>query len=355
MNRPPLHSIGQIVAMLAARADQLAAELLPGGRRQGREWVAGDLSGAKGRGVSVCIGGSKQGVWADFSGGDRKGDMLDLIAACRTGGDKGEALKWARAWLGIGTAGSASVREVAPPPPALPRRDWQAEEEAKRQRGARIFGGGLHWVGTPVEHYLAGRAIPVKALPHVPNALRYAPALFCSERRREAPAMLGCIMRGNRMIGLHQTFLERFPTGWKKAPIGSAKKFFGAHKGGMIPLARGRSGLPLSKAPPGDIIAITEGIEDGLSVAIECPEWRVVAACSSGNMAALELPEAIGEVVLCLQRDGENPAVAAAIEAAIKRFTGEGRRVRAARPPEGIKDWNDWRQLLARQQARNAG
>lgn len=355
MTRPPLHSIQQIVAMLTAQAETLAQDLLPGGRRQGREWVAGDLSGARGRGVSVCIAGSKQGVWADFSGGGQKGDLLDLIAACRTGGDKGEALKWARNWLGL--AGAGSVQEVAPRVPAPPPpRDWQAEAEQRRQRGAKIFGAALPWPGTPVEHYLAGRAIPRAALPHVPNALRYAPELWCSERGRAAPAMLACIMRGNRMIGLHQTFLERTAEGWKKAPIASPKKFMGATRGGLIPLSRGASGLPLARAPQGDIVAITEGIEDGLSVAIECPEWRVVAACSSGNMQELDLPETVAEVVLCLQRDGENPAVAAAVEAAIARYSHEGRTVRAARPPEGIKDWNDWRRdLIADRLRRNAG
>ena len=349
MNRAPLHTIAQIVALLTARIDQLAADLLPGGKRQGREWVAGDLTGARGRGVSVCLSGDKQGVWADFSAGGRTaGDALDLIAACKTGGDKGEALKWARAWLGLG---ADRVQEVAPrAPAALPARpDWQAEAERRRQRGAMLFGAALPWPGTPVEHYLAGRAIPRGLLAHEPKAIRFHPELFCSERNRPAPAMIACIMQGSRMVGLHQTFLERYPGGWKKAPIMAAKKFMGAFKGGLIPLARGPSALPLSRAPDGDTIAITEGIEDGLSVAIEMPEWRVVAACSSGNMQALALPSAIAEVVLCLQRDGENPAVSAAIDAAIRRFVAEGRRVRAIRPPEGIKDWNDWRQAIAAQ------
>ena len=352
MTRPPLHSIGQIVAMLTARADQLARDLLPGGRRQGREWVAGDLSGAAGRGVSVCIGGAKQGVWADFKSGGGAGDLLDLIAACKTGGDKSEALKFARQWLGIGGEGA---REVAPPPPR-PRVDYSVELERKLKRAAAIFGKALAWPGTPVETYLAGRAIPLSGLKHVPHALRYAPELFCSERQRPAPAMLACIMRGPEMIGLHQTYLERNPGGWGKAAIANAKKFMGETKGGYIPLSRGVSGLPLARAPAGDLIAITEGIEDGLSVAIEMPEWRVIAACSSGNMQAIDLPAAIAVVVLCLQRDGENRPVGQAIDAAVARFTAEGRTVREARPPEGIKDWNDWRRELASQrQQRNAG
>jgi hypothetical protein len=57
-----------------------------------------------------------------------------------------------------------------------------------------------------------------------------------------------------------------------------------------------------------------------------------------------------------LLRAAENPAVRRGIEAAIDRFTREGRTVRAVQPPEGIKDWNDWRRQLAEQsQQRNVG
>lgn len=356
MSRPPLHSIAQIVAMLTARIDQLAMDLLPHGKREGREWTCGDLTGAPGRGVSVCLSGDKAGVWADFKsgaaiGGKMGGDPLDLIAACKTGGDKGEALKWARGWLGLGRD---AVREVAPPP-ARPRADHQAQTAQKLRRAAKIFSDALPWPTSPVEHYLAGRAIPLRALPHVPNSLRYDPLCDCPERQRPAPAMLACIMRGREMIGLHRTWIERSAGGWEKAPLRSAKKVLGQQQGGYIPLSRGASAQPLARAPEGDLVAITEGIEDGLSVAIECPEWRVLAAINCGNMGAIDLPANIAEVVLCLQRDGENPGVARGIEAAIRRFTAEGRRVRAIRPPEGIKDWNDWRRATTRQQHKEVG
>jgi hypothetical protein len=363
VNRPPLHSIGQIVGMLADRADQLAAELLPGGRREGREWVAGDLSGGPGRGVSVCISGGKAGTWADFQGGQSMrpgkvgGDMLDLIAMTRTGRDKGEALKWARGWLGLS---SERARE-APPPPPRPRADPAPEQARRRAQGIGLFSKALRWPGTPVEHYLAGRAIRLSELQHVPAALRYDPECFCPERQRPGPAMLACIMRGADVIGVHRTWLERYPTGWGKAPLKAEKKVLGQQQGGYIPLARGSSGEPLKRAPAGDVVAIAEGIEDALSIAVECPEWRVLACINVGNMAMIDLPAGIAEVVLCLDRDGENPASRRAIEAAIARFTREGRQVRATRPPEGFKDFNEWRQSLAREgagrlaQGRNAG
>lgn len=364
MTRAPLHSIDQIVAMLRAQAENLARDLLPGGKREGREWVCGGLDGRAGRGLSVCIAGSKQGVWGEFAAG-QAGDMLDLIAQARTGGDKGEALKWARNWLGLG---SVVVQEVAPrAAPPLPARDHEADTARRVQSGIRSFAQALPWPGTPVEHYLAARAIPRAQLAHQPSALRYHPEMPWSRDEPPAPAMLGCITRGSAMIGLHVTWLERVPAGsaagarggeqiWRRRPGKAGKRMLGRQQGGIIPLARGASGVPLAKAPDGDTLALTEGIEDALSVAIEMPHWRVAAALSCGNLQHIDLPEAIGTVVLCLQRDGENPAVRRGIEAAIDRFTREGRTVRAVQPPEGIKDWNDWRRQLAEQsQQRNVG
>jgi hypothetical protein len=353
MTRPPLHSIQEIVARLTAAAENLAVELLPGGKREGREWVAGDLHGSSGRGVSVCIGGSKVGRWADFQGGGGSGDLLDLVAATRTGGDKGEALKWARAWLGLS---GERVREVAPPPPR-PRQDPQHVAARRHKIALKIFGVEAQpWPGTPVEHYLHGRGIRRADLVHVPNALRFNPECLCPERNRAAPAMVACIMRGSEMIGVHRTWIEPAGSGaaarganigaWKKAPLRSAKKVLGEQRGGYIPLARGASGQPLARAPAGDVVALCEGIEDGLTIATEMPDWRVLAAINVGNLGNLDLPASIGTVVLCLDRDGENQSSAAAIEAAVQRYTNEGRDVREARPPEGFKDFNDWRQAV---------
>jgi hypothetical protein len=162
------------------------------------------------------------------------------------------------------------------------------------------------------------------------------------ERGAEHPAMVAMIVDQGRSIGAHRTFLA--PDGRGKARIRSAKKVLGQHKGGLIPLWRGASDKPLKEAPEGDVIAIAEGIEDALTIALHCPEWRVVACINIGNMAELTLPPAIGEVRLCLDRDGENPACAAARERAVERYQREGRRVFEMRPPEGFKDFNEWHQ-----------
>lgn len=354
MNRAPLHSISQIVAMLTSQAENLARELFPNGKREGREWTCGGLDGRAGRGLSICIAGGKQGVWAEFTAG-LAGDLLDLIAHAKCGGDKGEALKWARGFLGLGSAGSA-VKEVAPaPPPPQPTRDHEADTARRVESATRIFARALPWPGTPVEAYLAGRALPLAELAHVPRALRYEPELRWSRDVPAQVAMLASIMKGPDMIGLHVTFLERGASrsqglaagaAWRRKPGREGKRVLGRQVGGYIPLSRGASNEPLARAPAGDVVALCEGIEDALTVATECPDWRVLATINAGNMACIDLPETVAEVVLCLQRDGENPAVARAVQAAIARYSAEGRTVRATRPPEGIKDFNDWKQSL---------
>lgn len=84
---------------LASRAADVAAYLLPGGKKSSGEWKAGSTNGEEGQSLSVRISGAKAGVWADFSTGE-KGDLLDLWAACRSQ-SIGQAMEEAKAYLGI--------------------------------------------------------------------------------------------------------------------------------------------------------------------------------------------------------------------------------------------------------------
>lgn len=90
---------GEISERLAARAESVAQKLLPGGKREGREWCAGSTSGDEGKSLKVCIAGEKRGVWKDFATGE-SGDALDLWAATRRI-SIAEALVEARDYLGI--------------------------------------------------------------------------------------------------------------------------------------------------------------------------------------------------------------------------------------------------------------
>ncbi|WP_051212651.1 DUF7146 domain-containing protein [Rubritepida flocculans] len=337
--RRHLHSVSDISAMLAERIESLAAELFPAGRRHGHEWRVGSLAGEQGCSLGIRLREPRRGVWKDFAGGEG-GDALDLVAAARFGGDLREALIWARHWLGLSDRAAGEGR--APPPPP-PRAEAAREDEERRQSARALWHGGRLIAGTPAAAYIEGRGVGLADLGRAPGALRFRPDVWCAERRINAPAMLAAILREGKVVACHRTFLAPGPAGrWTKAPIKAAKKVLGPMKGGVIPLHRGRSGRPWAEAPEEDTLALCEGIEDGLTIALHMPEWRVAAYVAAGNLRDLALPERFRDIVLVRDRDGDNPAPQRAVEAASDRWLAEGRSVREVKPPEGFKDFNAW-------------
>lgn len=331
----------ELARELGRRIDRLVAELLPHGTKEGHEWRVGSLSGERGRSLAVHLSGDRAGVWCDFNGGADSGDALDLVAICRCGGDTREAMDWARAWLGFG--GRPPLDRRAPPASDPPPERADAEAQERRMAARRMWlAGSAELAGTPAAAYLAGRGINVAELAWPPRALRFHTALRNQESGREWPALVAAIIGPDgRHAATHRTWLaRRADGGWGKAPLRDPKMTLGRYVGGYIPLARGASRKPLAQAPDGETVALAEGIETGLSVAIACPELRVLSTVSLANMARVVLPAAVSEVILCADNDGDNQAAARALERAIGGFLAQRRRVRVARSPLG-KDFND--------------
>ncbi|WP_245185933.1 DUF7146 domain-containing protein [Falsiroseomonas frigidaquae] len=328
-----------IADMLAQRVEDLARDLLPNGRRDGAEWRCGSLAGERGQSLAVRIHGERRGVWCDFASGQR-GDALDLVAASRFGGDKREALRWARGWLGLG-AGSVAPA-IMPAAPAPKDRRPDAEAEARRRAALALFLAAQPSIaGTPVDHYLRGRGIALAELGRQPRALRFHPAVWCGEAGRDLPAMLAAITDGGGVhLSTHRTWLARDAAGhWRKASLETAKRALGGFAGGFIPLQRGASAKPMREAPEGETVAAAEGIETALSVALACPDLRVIAAVSVSNFARIILPPRVRTLILCADND-EGAQARDAVTRAVAQHQAEGRIVRIARSPVG-SDFND--------------
>lgn len=327
--------------MLAARTPALCAELLPRGTRDGHEWRVGSLAGEPGRSMAVHLTGTRAGVWADFSTGET-GDALDLVAQVLFGGDKGQALRWSRGWLGLDGTNPAALATTRR---AVAQRAVGADElgdEEKKAAAFRIYLSAQERIlDTPVERYLLGRGIDLRRLGRAPRALRYHPNLYNRESGRKWPAMVAAIAdHEGKFVAVHRTWLEvRADGGVTKAPLTDAKMTYGPYRGGMIRLWRGASGKALKDAPAGEAMALSEGIEDGLTAAVAKPELRVGAAVSLSNMGSLVLPPAIGTVIILGQADLQ-PAARQGLLRAVKHFRGQGRTVKCAWSPKG-KDIND--------------
>jgi hypothetical protein len=326
--------------MLADRVLALCAELLPAGSREGGYWQVGNLAGERGKSLKVSLQGPYAGNWRDWAGNER-GDALDLVAQVRFGGDVKAALAWARSWLGQDSgAPAASVLRRAPEV----GRGADAEDMVARRRWAlNLFRRGTAPITcTPAAAYLEQeRGIPLGDLGRVPRALRYLEACWCSEVGRDLPAMLAAVTdAAGQYMATHRTWIMRGPDGvWRKAPLREPRKTLGSMAGGFIPLWRGASDKPLREASAGETVAVAEGIETALSVALACPELRVLAAVSLGNMGRLILPPAVACVVLCADNDAD-PRACEAIRQAARAYAVQGRQVRVARAPVG-KDFND--------------
>jgi hypothetical protein len=332
-------SAGELSGMLAQRAPDLVRELLPAGRRQGTEWVVGNLAGEAGRSCSICIYGAKAGTWADFATGQR-GDALDLAAACLFLGDRKQAYRWALRWLGIAEGGPATPARPLPAPgsPSKPG-DGRA-----RDRAASIFfrEAQERIQASPAGLYLDARTGGgFSRLGRHPRALRYHDALHCVEAGRSLPALVAAVVDEHGAFrGIHRIWVAPDSDGiWRKAPLEHPKKAMGRIVGAHIPLWRGASSLPLSKVPHGEVVAISEGIETGLSVAVACPELRIIAAVSLVNLGAVRLPATVTRVILLADEDQNEPAQLALQRAAAAHIVA-GRDVRIARPPVG-RDFND--------------
>lgn len=91
------YDVRQISEMLASRVEDVCAWLLPGGRKNGSEYRAASVSGGAGDSLGVNLNG-KAGVWKDFAGSEKGGDLIDLIMASQNMG-KAEAVKAAKEFL----------------------------------------------------------------------------------------------------------------------------------------------------------------------------------------------------------------------------------------------------------------
>lgn len=348
MNAPPIIEIGELSNLLSARIESLVAELLPRGHREGDEWVeAKRASGGLGDGLRVVLRGSKQGVWAHFADGQAKGDALDLVAFLLFDGSKANAINWAKGWLGLATADPATI--AAAKKRAVVGRD-AAKKAAEADLQKRAAQARALWLsaqklgpGCPAWVYLAGRGCDLALLDRVPGALRYHPKLYNRALSAERPALVANITTPGGRMAVHRTWLEpdpKNPGSWRKLSVVNPKMTYGTYKGGCIHLWRGASGQPIKIAKAGELVCITEGIEDGLSVAIAMPQARVLVAVSLSNMANIQLPDAIDEIVLCADNDSAFSAAVGALDRAVTAHLSAGRRVRVARPRSYAKDFN---------------
>ena len=195
------------------------------------------------------------------------------------------------------------------------------QDDARRIEAAlAIWQSAQPAQGTPVETYLAARGIDLPP----PDALRFHGALK-HPSGGIWPTMVALVTNGadGTPVAIHRTYLARDGSG--KAQIDPQKMMLGPCRGGAVRLAE-----------PGDVLMVGEGIETCFA-AMQATGYPAWAALSTSGLRTLDLPEDARDVIVLA--DGDEAGEAAARDCG-SRWKRQGRRVRIARPTQGM-DFND--------------
>lgn len=354
----------EIKALLVRNAEALARELLPDGQRQGNYWKARCPWRADKHIGSfwVNLKGQMQGTYHDAAAGET-GDALTLIAKVHgldVRRDFAKVLDWARAFLGLANVAPAEMKRRVSEAQAAGELDERAAAERAEQDRRRAFALYLRarrepFLGSGADLYLQGRGIYVRRLGRMPGCLGFLP-----EWRREDGSMVHASMLAGftgpdgRIVAVHRTFIApkprddferdfQLPERWDKAPVDPVRKIWPSFGGAAIRLWRGDSKLREREAAEAGLLetlVLVEGVEDGLSVALARPDYRIWCAGSLGNLASIVLPECCDRVIVCADNDWGKPQALAQLDKALVWLAGHGREVLVARSPIG-KDAND--------------
>lgn len=312
-------------------------------------------------------GHAKAGGWVDYVEPERlKGDALDLCAYIRTGNPRDRKTGYAVGCEFLGWEGARALDLPAQEKQrlALQRDRELAEKEAADELAANRRQAFERWahrdrkieVDSAVWRYLGSRGIDLHrfiADRRRPNALKQREDDFHRESGQRFTSMSALISGPDgKPWSVHRTFLRADGAG--KADVEPQRKIWpGKFWGGAIRLARGVNACSPEEAVrdglTGEVLAIGEGVETMLSVALACPKWRSWAAGNVGAIGAVTVPASVSMVILVGEND-EAPEARAAFDAGVRaqarQAKEKGYELYVTRPPAGADDFNTALQQL---------
>jgi hypothetical protein len=310
-----LVAASDVAQLLADQIESLVLDLLPCGYREGNEWRCGSIAGELGHSLGVHLRGDKRGVWADFNNLEHSGDPLDLVR-CVLGLTTGQALNWARQWLGI-DHGVADLpwrqpsKTTNPDDPKRWQKPWRQARPIYRTLAATYFSARGLSFSDPDSRVL--RFHPERCRKNLSDQLEVHPALLAAL----------CDVRTGEQCGIINIFLQ--PDGRDRIRDRKGKTVTGRALGAAVMLS------PFDAPTIG--LAICEGVETGIKVLIDglAPLWALGGA---GNLGTFPVLGGIDCLTICADTDqaGQDNAARTAT-----RWRQAGRQTLIATPP--ADDW----------------
>ena len=278
---------------LAQNAQAVCRHYLPAGRREGRYWMVGDVTGTPGRSLYVRLfetGRGAIGNWADAATGEH-GDLIDLIRLNQRHGRLAETIDEAERFLSL--------------PPSADDEQWKHSPSPQARAGSptaarRLFAASKPVIGTRGAIYLQSRGITHLAdLP----ALRFHPRCYYKPNDDDVAGTPGAFAAliasvtddDGSQTGSHRTWLD--PSGSMKAAVASPRRAMGNILGNAIRFGQAQ-----------DVMTAGEGIETMLSLREVLPTLPIAAATSSSHLAAIQFPPTLQRLYVARDRDAAGDA-----------------------------------------------
>ena len=307
---------------LAASAHAVCRHYLPAGRREGRYWMIGDVTGTPGRSLYVRLFETERGAvgnWVDAATGEH-GDLVDLIRLNQRHGRLADTIAEAERFLTL-------------PPSAHGDQADQGCFAKPAKLGSpvaarRIFAASQPLAGSIAATYLQSRGITRM---HDLPALRFHPRCFYRPNADDAPgtsgafpALIAAVTNTDGLqTGTHRTWID--PSGAGKANVASPRRAMGNILGNAVRFGQAD-----------DVMIAGEGIETMLSLHEVLPNMPMEAATSSAHLAAILFPPTLRRLYVARETDAAGDA---AFSILIDRAQAEGIEILSLLPALG--DFND--------------
>lgn len=286
--------------------------------RQGREFMALCAFHSE-RSGSMRLNDQK-GTFHCFGCG-KSGDIVTYVMETEGLGFV-DALRW---------LGAADLPHVDPALRARAAAEDAAERAAAIAEAAAIWKRCSPAAGTPAEVYARSRGITMPLPPSIRFGMVYPwRDKETGELGPDLPALIGAVTNAaGAVVAIQRIFLR--DGGRAKANMEKPKLSLGRVKGAALRLDQHHAGSVAE-------VVITEGPEDGLSLAQEMPDQRIWVALGTAMMPEIAYPPELRSIVIAGQNDSAGRAAVAKAEASLR---SRGFEVRLMWPAAGFKDWND--------------
>lgn len=312
--------------------EALLRDWLPGGVRQGVEYVCGGWDGVKGRSLSINL---KTGKGGDFASGDVVGDPIGIYSK-RFGVDRVAAGRALAGIFGMDGGDTSHTQLATYTPPAIPHEEFDptVEDGKKQEKLDKIISELVPLKDTPAQKYLMNRGLK-----------GCDTRVFFFRPHKSGNGSLACIAKNEDGVikSVQQVFITS--EGQKNPEAKVKKRTNGFPSGHPVRIPR-RKGI--SEDTP---IIVCEGPEDGITLA-NATGFEVWVACGLNFMD--KVPHIPSKQFLIV-RDNDAPDSDADVrmnKVLVNLLDRGFDNLLCARAPEGVKDPNELLQKVGMEAVR---